>query len=87
MTFFAKATLIAASGLWWRVHLVWITTGMAMLAYCVLYLNGQLSWTPRADLQYPNIFLVALFLTGYVVVRQVKRILALGRYYEHRPEG
>jgi serine/threonine-protein kinase len=84
--------LIAASGLWWRVHLVWITTAMAMAAYGVLYLDaalrwrgGQLSWTPRAALQYPNIFLAALFLTGYVVVRQVKRILALGRYYEHRP--
>jgi serine/threonine-protein kinase len=85
--------LIAASGLWWRVHLVWITTVLAMLAYGALYLDatfpwsdGQLSGTPRADLQYPNIFLAALLLTGYVVVRQVKRILALSRYYEHRAE-
>jgi hypothetical protein len=29
---------------------------------------------------------LAPFLTGYVVVRQVKRFLALGRYYENRSE-
>jgi serine/threonine-protein kinase len=85
--------LIAASGLWWRIHLVWITTVMAMLAYGTLYLDsaldwhaGRLSWRPASDLQYPNIFLAALLLTGYIVVRQLKRILALSRYYEHRPE-
>jgi serine/threonine-protein kinase len=85
--------LIAASGLWWRPALVWITTVMAMVAYGVLYLGselewhaGQLMWKPRASLQYPNIFLAALFLTGYIIVRQIKRILALSRYYEHRGE-
>jgi serine/threonine-protein kinase len=85
--------LIAASGLWWRVHLVWITTVLAMLAYSALYLDAALRWpaepfssAPRAGQQYANIFLAALLLTGYVVARQVRRILALGRYYEHRPE-
>jgi serine/threonine-protein kinase len=85
--------LIAASGLWWRVHQVWITTLMAMIAYCVLYLDaaliwhaGQPFWRIRGDLQYPNIFLAALLLTGYIVVRQIKRILALSRYYENRSE-
>jgi serine/threonine-protein kinase len=85
--------LIAASGLWWRVHLVWVTTVMAMLAYSTLYLEtalvwhaGQPTWRPRSDLQYPNIFLAALLLTGYIVVRQIKRILALSRYYENRPD-
>jgi serine/threonine-protein kinase len=85
--------LIAASGLWWRVPLVWITTLMAMVAYGALYLDsalqwqaGQLYWKPRASLQYPNIFLAALLLAGYIVVRQLKRMLALSRYYEHRGE-
>jgi serine/threonine-protein kinase len=77
--------LIAASGLWWRPALVWITTGMAMAAYGALYLDAALT-KPRASLQYPNIFLVALLLTGYIIVRQIKRILALSRYYEHRGE-
>ena len=35
--------------------------------------------------QYVNIFLAALFVTGFVVARQVKRILALSRYYENMP--
>ena len=32
--------LIAASGLWWRVNLVWITTGLAMFAYAWLYVDA-----------------------------------------------
>ncbi|HZW32815.1 MAG TPA: serine/threonine-protein kinase, partial [Isosphaeraceae bacterium] len=83
--------LIAASGLWWRVHLVWITTILAMLAFAGLHFNaalwregGRLHWRPSPSLVHPNIFAAGLALTGYVVVRQVKRILALGRYYEHR---
>ncbi len=85
--------LIAASGLWWRVRLVWITTIMACAAFGGLYLDAALWWSDRAphwnsslDLVHPNIFVAGLALTGYVVARQVKRILALGRYYEHRAE-
>ena len=84
--------LIAASGLWWRVKLVWITTALAMAAYVWLYIDaaldwraGRFSWNPSPDLQHPNIFLAALLLTGYVVARQVNRILLLSQYYERRP--
>jgi len=84
--------LIAASGLWWRVRLVWITTLLAIAAYGALYVDSSLSWqaevvrwqTPE-QLRYPNIFLAGLLLTGYIVARQVRRILALSRYYENRP--
>jgi hypothetical protein len=45
--------LIAASGLWWRVNLVWITTVIAMSAYGWLYADaavrwhgGRFSWSP-----------------------------------------
>jgi serine/threonine-protein kinase len=86
--------LIAASGLWWRVRLVWITTALAMAAYTGLYIDaalhwrsGRPTWHASPDLQHPNIFLAALFLTGYVVARQVRRILLLSQYYEHRPIG
>jgi serine/threonine-protein kinase len=86
--------LIAASGLWWRVRLVWVTTLLAMLAYTWLYVDaalvsrgGQLSWKPSPDLQHPNIFLAGLLLTGYVVARQVRRILLLSQYYENRPKA
>ena len=44
-------------------------------------------WRPSPDLIHPNIFAAGLALTGYVVARQVKRILALGRYYEHRAQS
>jgi eukaryotic-like serine/threonine-protein kinase len=86
--------LVAASGLWWRVWLVWVTTGMAMLAYFLLYLDaaifgrgGTLVLKPSPDLEHSNIFLAGLLLIGYVVARQVKRILLLSQYYEHRPNG
>ncbi|MGP0063699.1 MAG: serine/threonine-protein kinase [Isosphaeraceae bacterium] len=86
--------LIAASGLWWRQNLVWITTLMTMFAFCWIYVDaalawhdGRFRWHPSPDLVHPNIFLAGLVLTGYVVLRQVKRILALSRYYEHRPEA
>lgn len=85
--------LIAASGLWWRVHLVWITTILAILAFAGLYIDAALSWNggrplwrPSPNLIHPNIFVAGLILTGHVVARQVRRILALGRYYEHRSE-
>jgi serine/threonine-protein kinase len=84
--------LVAASGLWWRVRLVWLTTAMAMLAYLWLYLNaavwwqdGKLEWRPSPDLEHSDVFLAGLLLIGYVVARQVKRILLLSQYYEHRP--
>ncbi len=82
--------LIAASGLWFRVNLVWFTTALAIIGYLVLYATTAidwakpfLTWTER-DLQYPNIYVAALFITGFVVARQVRRILALGQYYEKR---
>jgi serine/threonine-protein kinase len=84
--------LIAASGLWCRVRLVWLTTGLAILAYGLLYLEqaiswqgGELAWRSKGDLNYSNIYLAGLLITGYVVARQVRRILALSQYYEHRP--
>jgi serine/threonine-protein kinase len=86
--------LVAASGLWWRTWLVWTTTALAMAAYAWLYLDaaifrgdGKLFWNPSPDLQHSNVFLAGLLLTGYVVARQVKRILLLSQYYEHRPDA
>lgn len=77
--------LIAASGLWFRVCLVWFTTVLAIVAYGLLYLDAsvhQAGWHPK---QYPNIFMAALAVTGFIVARQVKRIWALSSYYERRP--
>jgi serine/threonine-protein kinase len=76
--------LIAASGLWFRVPLVWFTTGLACAAYTALYLDAAFLDHSPLYRQYPNIFLAALAVTGFVVARQVKRILALSTYYENR---
>ena len=77
--------MIAASGLWFRVGLVWFTTALAIVGYLVIYCGAAFDWSQpfptwakRDDLQYPNIFIACLLLTGFVVARQVKRILALG---------
>lgn len=80
--------LIAASGLWSRVRLVWITTLLAELGYLVLWLDHWRNPTPNqatSPAQYPNIFMAALAVTGFVVARQVRRMWALSQYYEHRP--
>jgi len=80
--------LIAASGLWFRVRLVWFTTVLAEVGYGFLYVDHwrhqAAAWRPA---QYPNIFIAALAVTGFVVARQVKRIWALSTYYEHRPSA
>ncbi len=77
--------LIAASGLWFRVPLVWLTTGLAVAGYAWLTFEAAYRpiATPRPN--YSNIFIAALFVTGFVVVRQLKRILAISSYYEKRP--
>ena len=61
--------LIAASGLWWRVRLVWITTGWRCWptsgSTSTRRSSGaavRLAWNPSPDLQHPNIFLAGLLL-------------------------
>ena len=83
--------MIAASGLWFRINMVWYTTALAVACYLALYFNTAVDWSQRFptwakqdDLQYPNIYVAGLVLTGFVVARQVKRTLALGQYCEHR---
>jgi len=77
--------LIAASGLWFRARLVWFTTALAVAGYASLWASAALAWPDDHPRPYPNIFIAALLVTGYVVARQVKRIWALNTYYESRP--
>ena len=82
----AYPLLIAASGLWFRVRLVWLTTGLAVAGYAALVPRLAALARPRSHPRhYPNIFLACLLITGFVVARQVKRIWALSTYYESRP--
>jgi serine/threonine-protein kinase len=75
---------IAASGLWTRVRLVWITTAFSVLGYAGLVIHerwttGQPEWLHRH-----LVFMAALLVLGFVTAYQVQRIRALSRYYEGR---
>jgi hypothetical protein len=70
--------LIVAAGLWFRVQLVWFTTGLTVVSYLILA-----EWSPHP--QHPAIFLVVLIVIGFMVAYQVLRVRVLSRYYEHRP--
>jgi serine/threonine-protein kinase len=76
--------LIAASGLWFQVHLVWFTTAACEAAYATLILG-----TPEFPVlylaHYHIIFMVAILVEGFIVAYQVQRIRVLNRYYENRP--
>ncbi|HEX8199077.1 MAG TPA: serine/threonine-protein kinase [Isosphaeraceae bacterium] len=77
--------LVAASGLWFRVRLVWWTTLLAELAFGALAFDADRRGAPGVKNHWPNIVMAALAVTGSVVAHQVKRIWALSSYYEQRP--
>ena len=78
--------LVAASGLWFQVRLVWFTTLLAEAAYGALLLDARARVCAGAEDQWPNIFMAALLVNGFVVAQQVKRLWALSFYDEHREE-
>ena len=69
--------LIAASGLWNRVRLVWLTTALSMLGYGILAIDAWLRDAPRDSNHHPDIVLAGLAVTGLVIAQQVRRIRAL----------
>lgn len=76
--------IIAASGLWFQVRLVWFTTTACMSAYALLLTAGPellFFYLPH----YHIIFLVTLAIMGFVIAYQVQRVRVLNRYYENRP--
>jgi len=73
----AYVMLIAASGLWNRVRLVWQTTALAMLGYSILAADAYARGVPRDSNHHPNIILTAMAVTGLIIAQQVRRIRAL----------
>ncbi len=73
--------LITASGLWFRVPLVWITTSLTAAGFLVLM------WT-KPELadpwHYPLLVLTVLIMVGAATAYQVKRVRALSRFYDCR---
>ena len=76
--------VVAASGLWFRVGLVWLATALAEAGYGLLVIDARLRGSLWQHDHHPNIVMAAIALAGFVVARQVKRLLALSSYYEHR---
>ncbi len=76
--------LVACSGLWFRVRLVWFTTAASLAAYGVILAfpnaNSKVEWQPHEHV----VFLVALIVIGFGVASQVKRVRALSRFYQQR---
>jgi serine/threonine protein kinase len=84
--------LVAASGLWFRVPLIWFTAAIAELSYAGLLLDSILRKAEAGGAQAAIeglhkhlMFMVGLAVTAFVVSYQVNRVRALSRYYEHRP--
>lgn len=78
--------LVAASGLWFREHLVWMTTVLSVFGYTALVLRSGFGPPMQIENPYRNvIFVAALGVSGLVTGYQVKRVRALSLYYEHRP--
>jgi serine/threonine-protein kinase len=78
--------LVAASGLWFREHLVWVTTAMSVAGYGVLVLIEDLLKSTQVESPYRHVvFVAALAVSGLITSYQVKRVRALSQYYETRP--
>ena len=70
--------MIAASGLWNRIRLVWFTTAISMLGYGSTGLRNLADAAGLTDSNhYPNIILPALVVLGFLIGQQVRRIRAL----------
>ena len=76
--------LVIASGLWFRVGLVWLATALAELGYGFLVLDAWARGTLWQADHHPNIVMAAIAVSGYMVARQVRRLLVLSSYYEQR---
>ncbi|CAN5867978.1 hypothetical protein BH23PLA1_BH23PLA1_42290 [soil metagenome] len=77
--------LVSASGLWFRERLVWLTTGLSVVAYGVLAITAGLPHTNQDSPYRHIIFASVLAVCGLIVSYQVRRVRALSNYYEHRP--
>lgn len=81
--------VIVASGLWFRVRLVFFVTGACLLSYSALVARYYAIPEPQRPRFDPDAdrhvyFLVGLALLGCIVAYQVSRVRALSRYYESR---
>jgi len=82
--------LIAASGMFFRVRLVWFMTLSCVIGYAMLLgLRRRLfdATVQEPPWQYPIIFAAVLAVMGVVVAYQVYRVRVLSRYYRRSGRG
>jgi len=76
--------LVVASGLFFRIRLIWFATLISLLCYGGLIGAKGLYNEPA---HYPLIFAVTLIVLGGIVAYQVNRVRALSRFFEQRMDG
>jgi serine/threonine-protein kinase len=74
--------LIAASGLWFRVRMVWFMMGLCLAAFGALVILNP--WRSPVPPHYPGLFAAMLLIVGMIVAYQVRRIRVLSRYFDQR---
>lgn len=79
--------LVAASGLWFRIRFVVLTTALTVTGYVglILHCYSQHQLLERPD-WYLN-FISTILITGSCVAYLVYRVRALSRFYERRPQS
>jgi len=78
---------IVASGLWWRVRLVWLSTILSQIGYIAIV---TLAWLEKPELDRPQqhgILLIAMGIMGYIISYQVHRVRLLSRHFDQRNDA
>ncbi len=73
--------LVVASGMFFRVRLVWFTTLFSVAAYATLAIFQPLDNIPP---HHPIIFGSVLLILGFMVAYQIYRVRVLGKFYRGR---
>jgi serine/threonine-protein kinase len=76
--------LVAASGLWFQVRPVCVTTVVLEATYALTVIDSYHSHGKTTEPHFHIIFMVALAVLGFIVAYQVQRIRVLSRYYDQR---
>jgi serine/threonine protein kinase len=76
--------LVAGSGLWVQIRMVWYTALFSVLGYATLAADALLQNQIKQPIHHHVIFVFVLLVLGYIVAYQVQRIRTLSRYLEQR---
>ncbi len=78
--------LVAASGLWFHVRLVVLTTLLSLVSYAGLLCLHPEEYQSQPS-HYPLIFGAVLTVLGFIVAYQIRRLRVLSRYFEPQKQA